>query len=913
MINNIQLEATASPGNFVTMLCVASMVYLALGVLGINFAIDPGYASPIFPAAGFAVAFLLWSGKRSWPAIWVGSFVLNLNIAWLHGDLGWRSAALGAGIATACTLQALAARWLVVRGIKDGWQTLEEERAIVRCLALAGPLACLMASSIAVPLLYWAQLVPAAGCLYAWWNWWFGDMMGVLVFLPLSLAIFHHRQPLWRGRLMTLILPMLIALGLVGVAFVVSAKWERSQEKQDISRHGEDMAQLLAQRFIAHQEALSALRRLLEVTPDMDYSQFEYFTRITLKDNPDIFALSINPYVLAPQRQAFEREMAHRAAVNKFEIKERDSHRRLVRAADRPDYVAVGLIAPLEGNLPAIGFDINSEPVRHDAIDRAKLSAAPAVTAPVQLVQENKKRVGLLLLHPAYERNQYADTDKNALMGFAVGVIKVDHMVEIATHAVVNPELVFRIDDMLMPAEKSLLYHSNPSVSPPKNYYIWQKEVLMADRPWRLSVFPTAQFLAQRSHLATLLVGAGGLALAVLLQVLLLVATGKTAVVQRKVREQTAQLQVSSNALEDQNAQLNALFTLSPDGFVAFSSDAKVKFVNPAFLAMTGFNQNDVVGWEEAVLDAEFRKRCESKATFMGIASCFQDFGAPLKPQTFELKIPRPTVLQMVGIHSQSSSVSRILYLRDVSHETEVERMKSEFLSTAAHELRTPMASIYGFAEVLMTQDVDNLSKKEMLGIIYRQSGLMSSILNELLDLARIEARRGKDFTFENVSVQNLVAEVVHEFKLPRGRSAPTLTASGTPLTVLADHKKAQQAILNILSNAYKYSPAGGDVHIELIESLQNGAIPPRVGIRISDHGIGMTQEQQGRVFERFYRADASGKISGTGLGMSIVHEIVECHGGTVELSSEYGVGTTVTVWLLSRQVVPTDVDQHPG
>jgi signal transduction histidine kinase len=188
-----------------------------------------------------------------------------------------------------------------------------------------------------------------------------------------------------------------------------------------------------------------------------------------------------------------------------------------------------------------------------------------------------------------------------------------------------------------------------------------------------------------------------------------------------------------------------------------------------------------------------------------------------------------------------------------------------------------------------------------MLGIIYRQSGLMASILNELLDLSRIEARRGKDFVFENVSVQDLVCEVVREFKLPAGRSAPILMAADTPLTVLADHKKAQQAILNILSNAYKYSPAGGDVHIELVESPQNGDIPPRVGIRISDHGIGMTQEQLGRVFERFYRADASGKIPGTGLGMSIVHEIVECHGGTVKLSSEYGVGTTVTVWLPAR------------
>ena len=901
------VKTSVKPGNSVAVLGIASVVYLVLGILGINFAIDPGYASPIFPAAGFAVAFILWSGNRSWPAIWVGAFALNLYIPWVHGDLGWRSAALAVGIATGSTLQALAARWLVMRSVKDGWKTLEEERSIVRCLALAGPLACLIASSVAVTLLYWAQLVPAEAFLYAWWNWWFGDMMGVLVFFPLSLAIFHHRQALWRSRLTNVMLPMLVALGLVAGAFTVSANWEQAQEKLDISHHGEALAQLLEHRLIAHQEALSALRRLFEVTPDMNFSKFEYFTRITLKDNPDIFALSINPYVRSSEREAFERDMANRAEVSGFEIKERDSHRQLVRAADRPDYVAVGLISPLEGNRPAIGYDINSEAVRHNAIERSKLSAVPAVTAPLQLVQENKKRAGVLLLHPAYDRTLRDDTGANSLLGFAVGVIKVDQMVEIATRAVAVPELVFRVDDALAPAEQSLFYHSNPSASAPNSDYLWQKVITMADRPWRLSVYPTSKYLAQRSHWATMMVGAGGLALAVLLQILLLGATGKTAVVQRKVREQTAQLQITSNALEDQNAQLNSLFALSPDGFVAFSSDAKVKFVNPAFLAMTGFDQHDVVGCAEAVLDAELRKRCESKAAYIGIASCFQDFGEPLKPQTFELKIPRPIVLQMVGIHSRSSSVSRFLYLRDVSYETEVERMKSEFLSTAAHELRTPMASIYGFAEVLITQEVDDSSRKDMLDIIYRQSGLMASILNELLDIARIEARRGKDFVFESVLVQDLVEEVVREFKLPQGRTAPTLVATSASLTVMADHKKVQQAILNILSNAYKYSPAGGAVEIELIESQQ--AATKRVGIRISDHGIGMTPEQQERVFERFYRADTSGKILGTGLGMSIVYEIVQCHGGTVELSSEFGVGTTVTLWLLSGQVLQTEVD----
>jgi len=198
----------------------------------------------------------------------------------------------------------------------------------------------------------------------------------------------------------------------------------------------------------------------------------------------------------------------------------------------------------------------------------------------------------------------------------------------------------------------------------------------------------------------------------------------------------------------------------------------------------------------------------------------------------------------------------------------------------------------------LLSQELDAPSQREFLAIIYKQSELMASILNELLDLARIEARRGKDFVFEATPVLALVEEVIHAFKPPAGRPAPTLIPVAVPLTMLADHKKAQQAVLNVLSNAYKYSSAGSTVQIELIESAVGVQAEPLVGIRITDQGIGMTPAQMARVFERFYRADSSGKVPGTGLGMSIVQEIITLHRGKIDIASTSGKGTTVTLWL---------------
>ena len=356
--------------------------------------------------------------------------------------------------------------------------------------------------------------------------------------------------------------------------------------------------------------------------------------------------------------------------------------------------------------------------------------------------------------------------------------------------------------------------------------------------------------------------------------------------------------------IRDRNEQLDAIFELSPDGFVSFDAARRIKYVSPAFARMTGLAAGEMIGLDEARFSERLASACLPAARFSGIAALRMtgkvgaDGTAHERRQTIELADAGKRVLQ-VGLRlSNAETVSQILYFRDITHEAEVDRMKSEFLSHAAHELRTPMASIYGFTELLMTQDFDEAERADFLDTIYRQSELMISIINELLDLARIEARRGKDFTLERVDVRELLRDVVSGFKTPDGRPSPTEPSPNGPLWVSADRKKLTQAVSNVISNAYKYSPDEGAVGIELVNSPDDGDMPPRIGIRIADHGIGMTPEQLARVYERFYRADTSGKIPGTGLGMSIVKEIVGLHGGELEITSKVGAGTTVTIWL---------------
>jgi signal transduction histidine kinase len=376
---------------------------------------------------------------------------------------------------------------------------------------------------------------------------------------------------------------------------------------------------------------------------------------------------------------------------------------------------------------------------------------------------------------------------------------------------------------------------------------------------------------------------------------------------EEKVALRTAQLEHSQAATRDRTEQLDAIFDLSPDGFVSFDAGLRVTFANRAFLRMTGTEAGDIIGLNEAEFSSLLASQCLPEATFPGVAALraarmdLREGGAqepPVKTRhcLIELTGPGSRVLEVGVRMSQAENVSQILYLRDVTHETEVDRMKSEFLSTAAHELRTPMASIYGYSELLLMSDFDENERKEMLSTIFRQSELMASIINELLDLARIEARRGKDFVLERLSLQDLVSETVAGYKLPEGRDAPLVQASSEELLVRVDRKKIQQALLNVISNAYKYSPRGGAISLSFLQEVHHSV--GRFGIEVRDHGIGMRPEELARVFERFYRADSTGKIPGTGLGMSIVREIVEIHGGEVNVASKPGEGTTVTIWL---------------
>jgi two-component system phosphate regulon sensor histidine kinase PhoR len=233
--------------------------------------------------------------------------------------------------------------------------------------------------------------------------------------------------------------------------------------------------------------------------------------------------------------------------------------------------------------------------------------------------------------------------------------------------------------------------------------------------------------------------------------------------------------------------------------------------------------------------------------------------------------------------------------LRTVRREMRIAQMKSDFLSNVTHELKTPLTSIRMFVETLEEGRVkDEAERKEYLGVIAREAERLSGLIQRVLDLARFEGRRKDALSRRETDLGSLLRDTAEIFRR-------RLTGEEAELTVAVpenlppaeiDPEAVREAVLNLLSNAVKY----GGKSIRLSASAADGM----VAIEVADDGIGISEEEQGRIFEKFYRSEdtLARRQEGSGLGLALVHEIVVAHGGRVRVTSRPGEGSAFVLSL---------------
>ncbi len=361
---------------------------------------------------------------------------------------------------------------------------------------------------------------------------------------------------------------------------------------------------------------------------------------------------------------------------------------------------------------------------------------------------------------------------------------------------------------------------------------------------------------------------------------------------EQKVEERTFELDRSLKEVEQAKDRMEGILASIADGLIVTDLNNRIVLINQVAQKMFQVSLPDVINQSLDTIICQERLQKDFKMI-------------PKQQQSdvifdFEIASPDKGKLKTFNARTsvfkdQNGTVSgKIMLFRDVSQMREAERMKNEFISTAAHEMRTPLTSIRGFSELLMLRkDLSYYEKHKYLNYINQKAVNLSKIISDLLDIEHIESGRRFGLHKTLCLIDSIIKEVVELFSTPDETHFFETCLTGQAVQLDIDKTKISQMLKNLIDNAVKYSPDGGRIRI-------SGKVDrERYEITVEDQGIGMTPEEAAKIFDKFYRANATTtSIEGTGLGMGISKYIAEAHKGDIAVASKYGEGTQVVVTL---------------
>ncbi|HEV58473.1 MAG TPA: PAS domain-containing protein [Phycisphaerales bacterium] len=364
---------------------------------------------------------------------------------------------------------------------------------------------------------------------------------------------------------------------------------------------------------------------------------------------------------------------------------------------------------------------------------------------------------------------------------------------------------------------------------------------------------------------------------------------------ERLVQERTEQLAREKELIAVTLASLS-------DGIIAVDPDKRIILFNAVAGHMTGWPPQEAIGQPlESVLQVVDEKHRRP------VASCVDtvmEQGHPAAGGADDVLVSRggtdhPVALNAAPIRKDDRTLGVVVVVRDVTHQREIDRMKTDFVSSVSHELRTPLTSIKAFtATILRDPNMPDETRNQFLHIIDEESNRLGNLIEDLLQISRIESGR-LTLEMQTVSIDQVLSQVIPPLEPLAAKKDITLECQiGENLPPIeVDPQKLQSVFTNLVNNAIKFTPEGGRVTIS-VEAQEDTLL-----CRVTDTGLGIPEDDLEKIFERFHRVNRPGKeIQGTGLGLAIVKNIVELHHGSIQVESQVDAGTTFTVALPATQ-----------
>lgn len=365
----------------------------------------------------------------------------------------------------------------------------------------------------------------------------------------------------------------------------------------------------------------------------------------------------------------------------------------------------------------------------------------------------------------------------------------------------------------------------------------------------------------------------------------------ETAMLSQSINILARNLQDMTSAQEMQQDRLKTLIENMGSGLILIDGRGYINLVNRAYketfnaklgdylyrLYYEAFEHKEIIALVEEIFMTEVKVRKQIILPLNIERKHFEVYGAPIIGNNEEWK----------GI---------VLVFHDITELKKLEQMRKDFVANVSHELKTPVTSIKGFSETLLDGAMeDKETLKHFLSIILKESGRLQSLIQDLLDLSKIE-QQGYKLNVQYLNIHELLEEIfeILKSKAESKNIRLQLLKSEQPLFLLGDSARLKQVFINLINNALAYTPADGEVTVTVKDKGKD------VHIVIKDTGIGMEEEEIPRIFERFYRVDKarSRNSGGTGLGLAIVKHLIEAHKGKIAVSSKVNEGTTFVVEL---------------
>ncbi len=909
-----------------------ALAYALAGWVAMWLAIPSGYAAPLYPPAGIALACVLTFGWRMLPGVALGSVTVNVLLAFSNEAAPSLQSAvlLPMAIATGAVLQAAVGAALV-RRFSSHPLTLSEPHDIAVFFGLGGLAACLISASVGTAALYFLAHQPAETLWFTWSVWASGDTLGVLIAAPMLLTLIGRPRSEWASRRLTVGLTLAVATALMALGVQQVGRWSETRVLAAFERDAVNATSSLTAQLEFPLHALEALRGAFLASEEVTSDEMRRATGAWLAPGNHLQAMGWTEFV-------------RRADVPAYEARVRTVEASAFRVFDRTDtgyqpqpddlLAVMRYIEPMQGNAAALGVNARSVLEARAAIDAAVRTGSPAATAGFRATQELGDKTVVVIYQALYRGSPSTVSERlAAARGVAFVTVRMDAALSAFRTSLPHYLKVCIIDTDPSATRRRLA--GEPGCETARSDLLHVRPLAFTGRQWDLSAGAARADLPEAGERNALLFSLVGLLATGMLGALLLTVTGRTRRIEAAVKDRTAALQREIAERERTEADLREseqrfrnILNNVPIGVVYTDLHGNVKQVNPRFCDLTGYAADELMAMNVAALnhpDDRVQDFELSGQLVRGEIPMYRRQGRYITRDNRMVWVQSIVTLlrdvqgaahRIVGVVEDITEHLRLAEAERAREIAEAANLaKSEFLSRMSHELRTPLNAMLGFAQLLELDQNNPLpaAQRPWVAQIQGAGWHLLDMINDVLDLSRIESGT-LNLQPDRLDLREVIAAALPLVEQDAQRRGITVSQNlpDDMARVVGDSTRVKQILINLLSNAVKYNSDGGRIHIATRVSHRDS-----IELTVTDTGLGMTPTQLAQLFQPFNRLGRErSSLEGTGIGLVISQRLAELMGGALRARSTAGEGSSFILTLPraeSPDTAAVELDDNPS